>query len=122
MQPWNLSRGPRAQASLPVLISLSLAASHGDSIGNWGTESQTQTMAGLQKYLSCSACGEKAGEEASMEALQAQLALSLRFQSGDYYGGLRKWVFTPPPSAQHLGGWGAALQGSDGDGPGDVRI
>lgn len=37
--------------------------------------------------------------------LQAQLALPLRFQSGDHYGGLRKSAFTPPHSAQHLGGW-----------------
>lgn len=46
--------------------------------------------------------------------LQAQLALSLRFQSGDYYGGLRKWVFTPPPSAQHLGGWEPPCRGQMG--------
>lgn len=80
---------------------------------------------GLQKYLFCSASGWGESQDGG-PLLQAQLALSLRFQSGDLYGGLRKSAFTPPHSAQHLGRWGGglgvALQGSDAHEPEDVKI
>jgi hypothetical protein len=46
----------------------------------------------------------------------------LRFRSGGHYRGLRKSAFIPFSLYWNLGGWGAALQGSDENVLEDVEI
>lgn len=64
----------------------------------------------------------RGGSQYGGPLLQAQMALSLRFQSGGHYGGLRKCSFNPSSLCLASWGLGAALQGSDESEPEDVRI
>lgn len=81
-------------------------------------------MAGLQKYLFCSISGEKAGEEARMEALSSASPAGSVFEVPIWglLWGTQEVGVHPSSLCPASWGLGVALQGSDGNEPGDVRL